>query len=125
MNFEKYLRAVEVAKECHNANNALMVANGEVENPSDWDELDHHQKYVNIDSVSKILANPDITAENIHDVWMKNKMIDGWVYGEVKDAEKKTHPLICPFDEMNPIDKMKDQIFIDTVNARRDYLNGE
>lgn len=124
MNFEKYLRLIEVAKECHIANNALMVSNGEIENPVDWNELDTHTKNINLASVLKIYDYPNLTAEDIHDEWMLNKIDDGWVYGEVKDVERKTHPLICDFDSMNDIDKMKDQIFIDKVNSRRNYIDG-
>lgn len=31
-------------------------------------------------------------AENVHDVWAVGRMAEGWVYGPVKDLEKKTTP---------------------------------
>ena len=122
MSFEQYLKMVEVAKECHIANNNLMVANSEIPNPVDWNDLDTHTKHMNIESVKKIYDNPNITAKDIHDEWMKNKIKDGWKYGDVKDANLKTHHLIIDFDQMNDIDKMKDQIFIDVVNNRREFI---
>ncbi len=122
VSFEQYLKMVEVAKECHIANNNLMVTNNEIPNPIDWNDLSTHTKHINISSVKKIYDNPSITAKDIHDEWMKNKIKDGWKYGDVKDDELKTHHLIVDFDKMNDVDKMKDQIFIDIVNNRRDFI---
>jgi hypothetical protein len=31
----------------------------------------------------------------------EEKVKDGWVYGEVKDVEAKTHPCIVPFDALS------------------------
>lgn len=119
MNFKEYDILVKIAQECHRLNNELMLTNGEIQNAADWSELDSHTKFMNLKSVKKILDNPDITAKDIHDEWMKNKMLDGWTYGEVKDANLKTHPLIIDFELLNDVDKMKDQIFIDVVNKNR------
>lgn len=38
-------------------------------------------------------------AKLTHEIWMKSKFDAGYVYGEVKDAEKKTHPLLVPWDD--------------------------
>ncbi len=110
-----------ICKLCHDANNELMVANGETP-CGDWDTLDDHLKQMTRDSVSVIIDNPSITAEDIHNTWMDNKRRDGWVYGATKDANKKTHPLMIPFADMNAIDKSKDQSFIDIVNSHRHLL---
>lgn len=110
-----------ICKLCHDANNELMVANGETPQGA-WDTLDDHLKQMTRDSVQVIINDPTITAEDIHNTWMDNKRRDGWVYGTTKDATKKTHPLMIPFDEMNDIDKAKDQSFIDIVNSHRHLL---
>lgn len=111
----------KICELCHLANNELMIANNETP-CGNWDTLDSHLKQMTRDSVSVIIDKPNITAEDIHNTWMTNKAKDGWVYGDIKDANKKTHPLMIPFADMNAIDKAKDQSFIDIVNANRDLL---
>ncbi len=36
-----------------------------------------------------------------HDSWVKERMENGWVYGEVKDAEKRTSPYMVPYEELS------------------------
>lgn len=52
--------------------------------------------------------NLDVTSEESHNNWMKKKTEQGWVYGEIKDFEKKTHPDLVPFDELPEVEKNKD-----------------
>ena len=54
------------------------------------------------------LQNLDMTPEQNHENWMKCKTEQGWVYGEVKDFKKKTHPDLVPFDELPKIEADKD-----------------
>ena len=54
------------------------------------------------------LQNLDMTPEQNHENWMKCKTEQGWVYGEVKDFEKKTHPDLVPFNELPKIEADKD-----------------
>ncbi len=63
------------------------------------------------------LANPDLTAEDQHMQWMKDKVMAGWIYGPVKDSEAKTHPCILPYDELPPEQKVKDHVFRAIVKA--------
>ena len=59
----------------------------------------------------------DFGPEASHISWMKQKAEDGWVYGPVKDPEKKQHPCMVPFDQL-PIDQQaKDFIFRSIVHA--------
>lgn len=39
-------------------------------------------------------------ASNDHDVWVKKRMEEGWVYGSVRDEMRKTNPCIMPFDRL-------------------------
>ena len=54
------------------------------------------------------LQHLDMTPEQNHENWMKCKTEQGWVYGEVKDFEKKTHPDLVPFNELPKIEADKD-----------------
>jgi hypothetical protein len=48
---------------------------------------------------------------------LEDKKKDGWVYGEVKDAEAKTHPCIVPFEELPEFQKKKDALFCAIVDS--------
>lgn len=114
MFFDKFLEISIIAKKCHEANNDLLIKNNK-EPLVSWSKLDNNTTFLNIKSVNRIIDNPDITPEEIHDEWVKNKKRDGWVYGKVKDDVNKTHPLIIAYDKMSDFDKEKDILFIKTV----------
>lgn len=42
---------------------------------------------------------------------------DGWTYGEVKDAERKTHPTLVPFGDLPAGQQQKDRLFVAIVAA--------
>lgn len=44
-----------------------------------------------------------------HDRWMAQKISQGYVWGEAKDDEKKTHPCIVPYDALPENEKDKDR----------------
>ncbi|MDO4322180.1 MAG: RyR domain-containing protein [Lachnospiraceae bacterium] len=48
-------------------------------------------------------------AENVHDVWAVGRMAEGWTYGPVKDAEKKTTPLLLPYRDLPESEKEYDR----------------
>lgn len=48
-------------------------------------------------------------AENVHDVWAQGRIKEGWVYGEKKDDEKKTTPLLLPYDQLSESEKEYDR----------------
>ena len=52
--------------------------------------------------------HPDNTPEQNHDNWMRMKIAQGWVYGENKDFDKKTHPDLVPFNELPEVEQRKD-----------------
>lgn len=55
------------------------------------------------------------SARESHENWLRFKEADGWTYGEVKDAELKTHPAFAPYDDLPPEQKIKDAIFRSVV----------
>ncbi len=67
-----------------------------------------------IDTSSVILPERLLTlteriAENVHDVWAVGRMAEGWRYGEKKDAEKKTTPLLVPYAQLPESEKEYDR----------------
>ena len=56
-----------------------------------------------------LVALTEKIAENVHDVWSAGRMAEGWIYGEKKDAEKKTTPLLIPYSELPESEKAYDR----------------
>ena len=57
----------------------------------------------------ELLALTEIIAENVHEVWAAGRIAEGWTYGEKKDADKKTTPLLIPYDELPESEKEYDR----------------
>ena len=56
-----------------------------------------------------LLALTERIAENVHEVWAKSRIEEGWVYGEVKDSVKKTTPLLVPYSQLPESEKDYDR----------------
>lgn len=56
-----------------------------------------------------LLALTERIAENVHDVWAIGRMAEGWRYGEKKDVEKKTTPLLVPYAQLPESEKEYDR----------------
>ena len=105
-----------IAKVCHQANKAWCESDGDY-SQKDWLEAEQWQIQSAVSGVEFRLDNPDAPASAMHDNWSKEKIADGWVYGEVKDTEKKTHPCLVPFEELPLFQQKKDKLFSAIVDA--------
>ena len=56
-----------------------------------------------------ILELTERIAQNVHDVWAQGRIAEGWVYGDTKDPDKKTTPLLIPYDELPESEKDYDR----------------
>ncbi len=61
--------------------------------------------------------NPGKTPEDSHNNWLKEKQDTGWVHGEVRDPEAKTHPCMVPYNELPKEQQVKDHLFIAVVSS--------
>lgn len=48
-------------------------------------------------------------AANVHDVWAVGRIAEGWTYGAEKNIEKKTTPLLIPYDKLPESEKEFDR----------------
>lgn len=67
---------------------------------------------VNLDSIELPTSLDDLIeqiAENVHDVWAKSRMDEGWTYGSERNDEKKTHPCLVPYNQLPEIEKDYDR----------------
>lgn len=107
---------VQIASVCHEANKAWCECAGDRTQKS-WGEAEQWQRDSAIKGVQFRLDNPEAGEDSQHNAWMQDKVNDGWIYGEVKDPEAKTHPCIVPFDQLPDFQQKKDKLFCAIVDA--------
>ena len=60
-------------------------------------------------------------AENTHDIWARQRMDEGWQYGEKRDDDLKLHPDLVPFSDLTDSDN--ESINLKTVKLCRTTFN--
>ena len=106
---------IEVAaRAAHEVNRSYCEAGGDTSQKS-WAEAPNWQCQSALEGVRAVIEGK--TPEQLHESWMAEKIANGWRYGEVKDAEAKTHPCIVQYAELPEFQRRKDEIFRATVCA--------
>ncbi len=113
---ESVMNIIAAAQAAHEANRAYCIAIGD-ESQVHWEDAPEWQRDSAIAGAQAIADDPATTPEQSHEGWMAQKLADGWVYGEVKDAEAKTHPCIVPYAKLPETQRKKDGIFGAVVRA--------
>lgn len=106
-----------IARVCHEVNRAYCEAMGDTSQVP-WVDAPEWQKFSACKGVALHLFN-DVGPQASHESWMQEKIDAGWKYGPVKDAEKKQHPCLVPFDQLPREQQAKDFIFRAIVHALR------
>lgn len=110
------LEVLQIAMVCHQANKAWCEANDD-NSQKDWHGAEEWQRQSAIMGVEFRLNNPNAGKDSQHNAWMQDKINDGWVYGDIKDAVAKTHPCIVPFEQLPEFQQKKDALFCAIVDS--------
>jgi hypothetical protein len=110
------VNVMQIAVVCHQANKAWCEANEDY-SQKDWEQAEDWQRDSAIKCVEFAIANPDAGDSAQHDAWSADKVADGWVFGDVKDPVKKTHPCLVPFEQLPEFQQKKDRLFRAIVNS--------
>lgn len=105
----------EIAMVAHEANRALCQLQGD-HSQLPWAEAPEWQR-VSAKNGVEHAKNPDAQPRDSHESWLAEKEAGGWVYGETKDPEAKTHPCIMPYDDLPPEQQIKDVLFLAVARA--------
>ncbi len=106
----------QIAKVCHEVNRVYCESIGDLSQKK-WDKAEKWQKDSAISGVKFALQHPNGKMNEIHKAWMADKKKDGWKYGKVKDAVKKTHPCLVAYDELPKNHRTKDALFLAVVRS--------
>ena len=63
----------------------------------------------NIKLPEELDALTEKIAENVHDIWAKGRISDGWTYGEKRDDVNKTTPCLVPYSQLSEEEKKYDR----------------
>lgn len=99
-----------IARVAHEVNRAYCQSLGDA-SQAPWDDAPEWQRTSAVNGVRYHLSNPNATPERSHETWLEEKVAAGWVYGPVKNADKKEHPCCLPYAQLKESDKAKDFIF--------------
>lgn len=102
------------ARAAHEANRAYCQAIGD-NTQLPWDEAADWQRDSARKGVAGALAGN--TPKQQHRAWFEDKWSQGWHHGWVKDAEKKTHPCMVPYEELPPEQQLKYALYVSVVQA--------
>ncbi len=114
---ERDVTAEDIARVVHAANRELQIIQGDPAPSPPWDEAPDYQVREATAGVKEVIRDPDLTAEQSHELWCDRMRADRWTYGTTKDFERKTHPTLLPFGELPTEQQLKDRLFIAIVRA--------
>lgn len=106
----------KIAGVCHEANRAYCATLGDASQVP-WAEAPEWQRESAMNGVRHCLGldgHPPRFghgASSNHDVWMEQKLREGWRYGPIKDVENKVHPCLLPYQSLPAEQKRKDVLF--------------
>lgn len=106
----------QIAKVCHEVNRAYCLSIGD-ESQLPWNDAPEWVKDSARAGVALHSADLSLGPEASHEAWMRHKLADGWVFGWEKNAERKEHPCLVPFDALPREQQAKDYIFQAVVHA--------
>ena len=108
----------EIARTCHEVNRAYCIGLGDF-SQKPWNRAPDWQRMSAIAGVRATLAGDITSPEESHENWMAHKEADGWVYGDVKDIDAKTHPCLVPYAELPLTQRTKDILFHAVIDGLR------
>lgn len=105
------------ARAAHEAIRTLQIENKEDNVASPWDEVGQDIKDSCLIGIDRVIENPDINNEALHDSWIQTKTEQGWRYGRVRSETDKLHPCLVPYRELPQFQRLKDAMFRNVVKA--------
>ena len=109
------MNPVDIARVCHEANRVVqLIAKDPAPSPA-WDSAPEWQRESAVEGVRE--AQAGATPEQLHESWCAFKAKAGWVYGETKDSDAKTHPCLVAYADLPLDQRQKDSVFHSLVAA--------
>lgn len=75
---------------------------GEIYRPAPIDTVD-------VELEPDLLELRELLAENVHELWSRQRLQEGWRYGKSRDEKAKEHPCLVPYSELTEAEKVYDR----------------
>ena len=62
-----------------------------------------------VDLPDELIPLAEQIAKNVHEVWSKGRMDNGWKYGVERNDAEKLHPCLVPYEELSETEKEFDR----------------
>lgn len=106
----------KIARAAHEATRAWTDSIGQLSDRP-WRRVDQHLRGQMIDTVRSIAMGEIKNADQLHEIWMTQRLEDGWKYGLKKNMRIKSHPCLLPRSQLSVGDRLKDDLFFNVTCA--------
>ncbi len=91
--------------------------------PEKWHqrEFDFRDQFLEVIERQCGLFRSSSPAE-LHGSWVQAYLKLGWVYGPERDTDKRIHPDLVPYDQLEWREKDKDEVFIALCEIARQWI---
>jgi hypothetical protein len=91
--------------------------------PEPWEAREDDFRAQFIDVIDR-QSGPDrnMSPEELHEDWVRAYEVLGWVYGPVRDREKRIHPDMVPYAELGQLERDKDAVFVALCEIARQWV---
>lgn len=62
-----------------------------------------------VELTEELLQLTEVMASNVHDIWARGRMAEGWTWGPERDDVRKEHPGLVPYSELPDSEKAYDR----------------
>lgn len=112
----KLSKEEKIAIMCYEATKTWLELHGELPLP-EWSKVPKWHKDSILKGIEYKIANPKATAAKMHNVWVEYRTGLGWSYGKKLDENKKLHPNMVSFNDLNEVEQKKQEVFNALVDA--------
>ncbi len=71
-----------------------------------------------VELAPEILELTEKLAEHAHEIWARQRLLDGWTRGPERNDSKKQHPCLIPYSDLSESEKQYDRnAALDTLKA--------
>lgn len=100
----------EIARVAHEAVRGYREAIGDP-SVAPWQYAEPSEKALAAQIVVTLIRARWKEPQKLHEEFVEDMKLQGWVHGEVTDPAKKTHAMLVPFDQLPEQQRIEDSLF--------------
>lgn len=101
---------------------AAIAANAPV-TPVEWSQREESFRLQFYEVVERQMGEgKSKSPEELHGSWMQSYINMGWKYGEEYNREKKIHPDLVPYAQLDDLERDKDAVFVALCEIARQWI---